>query len=118
MQVGNVVHSPQILESQEKATTTTKQFNPKCPGDEKLASNHWCPTFGTQNVLIHNDNTSSHNSRAVTQYLEEQHVHILTHPHHAACDFWLSPVLKNKEAAMMFSYAQDLNKAVNSGLVS
>ena len=49
------------------------------------------PTAGTQNDLNHHDNTRPHKASAVIQYLEEQHVQILSHslysPDLAGCDF-------------------------------
>ena len=46
--------------------------------------------------------------RAVIQYLEEQHVQILLYllysPYLAGCDFWLFPAVKDRLAAMIFSY--------------
>ena len=60
--------------------------------------------------------------RAVIQYLEEQHVQILLYllysPYLAGCDFWLFPAVKDRLAAMIFSYMQDLSNAVNSELRS
>ena len=77
------------------------------------------PTSGSQNVLIHHDNTSSQTS-AIIQYLKEQHVHVLPHlpynPYLLGCYFWLFPLLKNRLAAVMFSHVQDLSKALNSEL--
>ena len=74
-----------------------------------------CATIGTQNVLVHPENTSPHKMRAVIQYFEICPTHPTVHtcPH---LTFWLFPHVKDRLAAGMFLYMQDLSEAVISEL--
>ena len=68
----------------------------------------------TGRVYLLHDNTSSHKTKEVRDYLTEHKVNILLHPSYspdlAPCDFWLFPLLTESMEGMKFPWCQVLAK--------
>ena len=80
------------------------------------------PATGTARVLLLHDNASSHKTKMVSAYLDQEKIKQLPHPPYspdlAPCDFWLFPKIKKQLAGKPFGRVQDLAKAIHSEMRS
>lgn len=69
------------------------------------------PGTGTRGLLLHHDNASAHTAAAILDFLEENHVQLVTHPPYspdlAPCDFFLFPQVKRQLKGKQFQGVED-----------
>ena len=80
------------------------------------------PRLRTGKIHLLHDNSSSHKTQLVLDYLAENRIKVLPHPPYspdlAPCDFWLFPLLTNRMTGSHFNRVQNLAKVVNLELRS
>ncbi|GFS27386.1 transposase [Elysia marginata] len=104
----------------QDTTMTATYYVQNVLSQVKSAINEQRPKVSASRTLLLHDNAGPHKARATTQPLRGLGIQFLSHPAYspdlAQCDFWLSPILKDRLAGRKFDRIQDLAKAVNSEL--
>ena len=70
-----------------------------------------CPNMGARGLMLHLDKATTHTAATTVDYLQENHIQLVTHPHyspdHFPCDFFLFPQVKLQLKGRQFSTVKE-----------